>query len=244
MASEEIFSLPETHFFSKLPDSDKLTKKPKYLRARKKLSRILEKANFSNHPSYFFKRRSAFEAFFNVLDAEAELRGFRGWMEKTPRHLYNVDEIFESEKDTLFVFTTRNIHDNVSSFLKVSPQWYRSKQKQTTGYAASRWAADNAMIAALSMKVSGHIFDYDNAISNPHQEISRLYNYLGLKNPATALEKDLSIYKKQITEEKETWKSNNNNPSIKPYGKNLSEEDEKIIKTVQNQLDQKSRYPN
>jgi hypothetical protein len=66
-------------------------------------------------PSFFFTFRSAVSKYKDILDSEAKREGKRGWLEKTPLHLFRIEFIEPYIENASFVHIVRDGRDVVAS---------------------------------------------------------------------------------------------------------------------------------
>lgn len=102
-------SLFETHFFTVVTDNidssnpNKIISKREYLIMISRLSKnLFDTNNLSFEPSTTFKQ--FFEAILGVYIDKNSMNGNQYILEKTPQHIYRVDEISSYYKKAIFIY--------------------------------------------------------------------------------------------------------------------------------------------
>ena len=97
---------------------------------------------------------------------EAELRKESVFLEKTPKHIYHVDEI-RKDHNPHFIFVVRNGYDCIASL---------EKRYGDFDKAYNRYIDDHKEV----MKHDGHIVRYEDLISNPADTLQKICEYIEL----------------------------------------------------------------
>tara|TARA_E500000318_G_scaffold61625_1_gene57192 strand:- start:1330 stop:1971 length:642 start_codon:yes stop_codon:yes gene_type:complete len=97
---------------------------------------------------------------------EAKLRKESIFLEKTPKHIYHVDEI-RKDHNPDFIFTVRNGYDCVASL---------EKRYNDFDKAYNRYINDHREV----MKHSGHIVRYEDLISNPADTLEKICKHINI----------------------------------------------------------------
>lgn len=209
MASEEVFSFPESHFFRKLPSGKGAVYRMRCLRSWWYLRKWAVKVGFKARPDFFMSREGGVDAFVAMADREARARGFSAWLEKTPSHLHVIKELHGRIPDIKTVFSVREAYGNIRSLKVVLPEWEKREDEGDLAYAISRWAGDMALARCRSRELGGFLCEYEAVTQNKREVINGLYDYLGLKGKERAVNADLSAYGRQVVMKFESWKKGN-----------------------------------
>lgn len=209
VATERIYSPPESHFFSKLSALYERRSLRRLVVCNVYLRRWARRNGLMEGPGYFCSFPSAARSFQLMLDREAERRGFTMWAEKTPAHVQHIRKIREGITDPWFIFVGRNPFDTVRSYRHVQGRWYgQNPDKQSLAYAISRWCSDT-MIGLTEFDSSDSIWvDYDDLVESPSDVVCRIMSWLGVPSNATDLG-GLREAAAKVIEGDEPWKSNN-----------------------------------
>lgn len=123
---------------------------------------------------------------------ESELRKEEVFLEKTPKHVYHVDEI-RKDHSPHFIFMVRNGYDCISSL---------EKRYQNFEKAYDRYINDHLEV----MKHAGCVVRYEDLISDTESTLKKVCNYIDLE-----YEPQLLNYHKI---EHPVWKDPDNDPNI------------------------------
>jgi len=217
-AHPEIFTFPETHFFSKtIP----MRKSAQILwRIRRKDHSII--LNYLKNIEGFEPKEKIDDllprktisinkwvnGIIKLLDDIALHKHYSIWLEKTPYHLRYINLITRAKKDIDFVHIIRKGEDVIASLYdathKYPEQWGGARSLEN---CVKRWKRD----IKISLKFVGkknHFFVlYDDLVDKPHETIKKLCNELEIKYVKTMLEDYINQVDKIVLAE-EKWKSN------------------------------------
>lgn len=231
-AHSDVYSLPETFFFAKVRPRNWIkrnllwsaVKVRSYLPALvKEMGRedLLPMCNIG------LFQRDYHVPFVNVMDRMALDAGKTIWVEKTPMHLYAIDEIQKKIPDAKIIHIVRNGPDVVASLIKATREypaqwakfggwWRRNWKGYTIETAVARWNLD-FMISKRKIGATNHlVVRFEDVVNNPKKMALTLCNFLdlsfeeGMCNPSTTVQ--------QIVRQDEPWKANN----AKPIGQRQS----------------------
>jgi hypothetical protein len=200
----DIFSFPETHFFSKL--RGRFASNPGWVasprpawRELKELARSLGVEDRARLTPWHlgFVARAYEQAFLRVVD-EACLHAGKGtWVEKSPIHLHFIDEIASVIPDARFIHVVRNGKRVVSSFYRLcltDPGWVRqvlpgnpdqnlrsdSEDYRVLDAVVDRWNKDVAISAAAAGLRRHTITSLERLTAHPQTELERVCEALSL----------------------------------------------------------------
>jgi hypothetical protein len=133
--------------------------------------------------------RAASAEFIGLLDRAAERNGAAGWIEKTPNHVYYVDEIERLVPGATFVHVVRRGEDALASI--VDAQIGFDSFHGSIADWARRWNAAMHVHERCAGRTNHIVVSYE-AFSSSARERSRIARFLGLparlRNSATSLE--------------------------------------------------------
>lgn len=149
--------------------------------------------------------RSCARRYVAMLDAAAERRGCRAWVEKTPAHLLFLDEILQVVPDARIVHVLRRGRDVIASVIDAD------LRQQTAGFRGSiaQWAARWNRAVQLHLTRLGdprhHLLCLEDLIADPDAEWKRLRDFLGLDDELPLLAQPAHDV---ADSHSEPWKSN------------------------------------
>jgi hypothetical protein len=133
--------------------------------------------------------KAASAAFVDLLDRAAGRNGASGWIEKTPNHVYFVDEIERLVPGATFVHVVRRGEDALASI--VDAQIGFDSFHGSIADWARRWNAAMQIHARCASRPNHIVVSYET-FSSSARERSRVARFLGLPkrhpNAATSLE--------------------------------------------------------
>jgi hypothetical protein len=130
--------------------------------------------------------RDAIRTFALGLYAKSAGAGARYFVDKTPRYSLVVDEVMEVFPDAKFVFLWRNPIAVVASIMQTwaGGRWnlYRFEHELHEGLA-------NIVAAAQREAPAVHCLRYEDLVTRPAEEASRLFAFLDLPDDGSAVER-------------------------------------------------------
>lgn len=215
----DIYTLPETHFFTgtakKIPpgcaflyrDPEKFAKA--FLSSIGKPERLLPPSGFGviRRAACVFNPSLLASYYLELLDSLARFDNKSIWLEKTPRHLHYIDwlEADKLSKTVTFVHIIRGHDATVRSIAKASKTWVRPMDHKA---ASRRWARDLDRHAKYVGREGHYFVRYEDISANPQKVMKKLYSELNLHFDPKDLE--LRVERsKYIIRESEHWKLNN-----------------------------------
>lgn len=183
----DLVTLPETHFLPSVEESSwgwrrlmGFASDEAELRLRSLAAELnLDRNSVPSGPSSI---RGALEAYVALLDAFAERRGARGWVEKTPRHLHYIALLEQHGLDAYFVHVIRNGDDVVRS-LYAATQRYPNEWggDRSLVQCADRWLGDAELsLRYIEQERHVHVL-YDDLVSDPNESVARTWEKLGVR---------------------------------------------------------------
>jgi hypothetical protein len=206
MCDRDVFSIPETHLF---------TKGLKYKRLPEFLTNIWAcyycykwiKTNFAaSHVYYSRSREKLVKSFFNFIAEKAKMANKSIVLEKTPGHLNKIEMISRIFPDAEFIHITRAYSGAIPSIVKAAKQWGGNDDVFAN---TRRWVYEVFSSIYYASEFNNHtLVKYEDIVANRRTVIAHLNTELGLniefKNDA-----DLASLSKTVVEKNEVWKSNN-----------------------------------
>lgn len=145
--------------------------------------------------------------FVRTLDDLARLRGVRGWVEKTPRHLRFIpflERLFRDREPPRFLHVIRDGLETVASLRTASRGWERAYDLET---CVRRWNRDVAFSLGRVGSPNDSFVFYEELTAHPDSVVAALLGKLGL-----AAERDLVArygeHADGLVTAAESWKSN------------------------------------
>ena len=136
----------------------------------------------------FLSRRRTMQEWVKALDEISLSNGFDAWIEKTPRHFYQLDLMRVAAPNIKFVFIVRNGPDVVASIVDRArrfPDWF---QGQNIHYATKVW--NDAVRVAYQSNADDDVLvvDFEELLRRTDFVLAQLGERLGLcQRDATVL---------------------------------------------------------
>ena len=148
----------------------------------------------------------ACQAFDSLLSAEAAIRGMAGWLEKTPEHMFFIDEIRQHIPDARFVHILREGSDVVASlydvFRKYPDHWGWLGGLDSMIRLYNRYAR---VTAAERGRSDTFVVRYDDLVEGRLETLDGLASFAGLEAGSLSLD-DVSSWRGDIVRSDEAWK--------------------------------------
>ncbi len=213
-AHSQLLSFPETHFFtwalSPRPLLRKLGLASPHVRTR--FSRILENIGHPHMqpplPRFTMSRRQYSRAFIAILDAVTQDQHKLGWLEKTPRHLYHIDEIRARVPGAKFIHLIRNGEDVIASLyevIKAHPERWVTMSAGDLDGCITRWMESIERSQSYLTAPDHAIVRYEQLIKTPHDTLDDLCRFIGVSFEERMLE-DARHHAEALVLPHETWK--------------------------------------
>lgn len=122
----------------------------------------------------------------NILDKERILSNKKWLCEKTPRHVYHIENMFKLTINPKIIIITRDGRDVVASLFKRYCDFEKSY---------NRWINDNIEWLNSKYKNNFHVLKYENFIKDPKLEIKKICDYL-----EEEYDENILNYKKDLIE--------------------------------------------
>lgn len=199
-AHPDLVTFPETHFFTTIHPLNRFRALAGWpsLRATGAMAAWAARAGRPDlaalDPVRPWSRDSA-AGFRRVLDAWADAAGARGWIEKTPAHVYRIGAITRAVPDARFIHVVRDGRETVASLHDVArrhPAVWRSRYRffgargLTVDECVLRWNRAMACTAAVAGNPAHLIVRYEAVVADPRAAIGRMCSFIGLPWPGGA----------------------------------------------------------
>lgn len=218
VSNSHIVSFPETHFYERIVGGrlrsalSLPSKRAKpYWNAFLEEIGCLELGSILPKNAIFIRQYS--NAFVQVLDTIAQSQGKTVWLEKTPGHLRQIDQIKKLVKRVRFIHILRNGKDTIASIYELGNKypetwgrWYRSLDR-----SIQRWVTDVRISIKYSTNEKHRLVRYEELIQNPKIVLENLCDFIGVPFEENMLADHLKSAD-QIILEKEPWKASVKEP--------------------------------
>lgn len=144
--------------------------------------------------------------FITLLDAAAKDRGARGWVEKTPDHVFRIPVIQQQAHGAKFIHVVRRAEGVLPSLRKAS---------QTGGWDDAKPWWECAVHWLWALRISERYVDqpnhaivgYEQLVADPRKQMARLLEFLGLPWD-DAVVNDYAEQAAHLVSPGEEWKAN------------------------------------
>jgi hypothetical protein len=206
MNDNDVYSMPETHIFTK---GMRLGKFPNFISNiwTSIYIYIWIKGNYRETKFiYSLSTEKLIKQFFMFFEKKAINEGKHIILEKTPGHLNRIDYISKVFPQARFIHVIRSYQGAIPSIIKVSQKWSGNSSEN---FNVRRWLGEVYLSISLCTERDSHILvKYEDIVSNRSRVITSI-NYT-LKLNIVDVGDDVLVSKaKTIVNSKETWKRNN-----------------------------------
>lgn len=207
----QLASFPESHFL--LVTSR--TRRGRWLRKlglvspemRRRLQQFLTEVGHPELMPRVAYRLTPFVATFaGILDRLANVQGKAGWLEKTPGHLYYIDDFTCACPDARFIHLIRNGADVVASLYTVSNQYPAVwGGPYTIAQCIDLWNKSMALSAHYCTRPNHLWVSYEKLVAEPALTLADICTFMGIALEAAMLDQYTHQANKLILAH-ETWK--------------------------------------
>ena len=182
-AHPQVFSVPETHFYSLIPSRSRVLRRLGFARrdAPARFSALLASLGLPPVTVRSPFVRDYLRALAAALDAATLRAGKTVWLEKTPRHLLFVDDIARALPGARFVHLVRHGPDVVASLYEVTrdyPEVWGGPRSLEA--CVERWVRDTA-ISRRYEDGAGHLtVRYETLTGDPAGSLRDLFAFVGV----------------------------------------------------------------
>lgn len=184
-------------------------------------------------PTLSPSREPVVEAFVNIMDDIASRRGTSCWVEKTPGHVFFIEEIEKQVPNVYFIHVIRDGRAVVASMRDAGQRYENAKfWQRPLRDLVSRWNRTILKSAEYVGKTNHFFVSYEALTSNPKRELNAICEFLGLEFKESML-KNYREAADQIVLPKRYWLKEVTNPikpvGLKKYYSVLSEEEREYV---------------
>lgn len=221
--TNEIFSLPETHFFSKtIPKQDILRVFHKIsIEDKMYVESFVGNQNKSNlFTEYQKSPRNTnhwVRYLIDTIDNLSYSEGKEIWIEKTPLHIYYIDLISKNTENTFFIHTVREPIANIAALYDVSKKYPDKFRQPSLEASFKRYIKELSITEKQINKQNNiHIY-YEDLIHKPENTLRKLCDFTGVTFKESML--NHTELTARITTNDEKWKINNKKNDLKSVDK-------------------------
>ena len=208
----QIASFPESHFL--LVTSR--TRRGRWLRKlglvspemHQRLQQFLSEAGHPElQPRVTYRLQPFIVTFAGILEQLAKLQGKPGWLEKTPGHLYYIDDFTRALPDARFIHLVRSGADVVASLYAVTNQYPEQwGGRYTIEHCVQRWNEAVAISAHYCTQPNHLWVSYEALVAEPAFTLTTVCTFIGISLEAAMLDQYTQQADKLILTH-EVWKN-------------------------------------
>jgi len=227
-AHPQVASFPETHFFNKAFPRNRLRRALGWpsLQAWRYMgcwARLIGRPELARLNDVWPWTPDYARGFRRILDHLAEEQGCELWLEKTPEHVYRMEQIARAVPGARFLHLVRRGQDAVASFYKVSgenPTIWGGLTRHLYGHGLSlaecvdRWNASVRLMLARRGDPDHHVVRYEDLVADPAGTLQAVCAFMGLPYDAAMLDRERSA--RQVVLPFEEWKAGAARPIAPP----------------------------
>ena len=218
-ASGELTSFPEGHFFSKgFPGFPRF--RPRDLSSVRwalyssLLGSLPEDERREVTRSVSWDPDHSAATLISTLDAIAAARGAKGWVEKTPDHVFRIHLIKGVAPDVHIVHVLRGPEATISSLHRASRRW---DVPRTWMRSTLHWQFASAASRRWLGSPGHHMVRYEDLVGDPERVSRGLYQKLGLAWTPDVLARRVDVAR-LVVSTGEDWKQRNFQGSVEDTG--------------------------
>jgi hypothetical protein len=230
IAHPEIASFPESHFFVRLIKNRSVLRRTLGIaapEARPRFEQFLQEIEFAEMqkylPKYALFLPQYTSAFIKVLDRLTQKQGRSLWVEKTPDHLFFIDEIEKLVTNARFIHLIRDGVDVVASLYEVTHKYPQDwLAPWSIDKCINKWI-DSVRASYAYIGRANHLFiSYEKLTSNPNLNLEKIGKFLEI-NFDTNILQQRSQKTSQIILKNEVWKESVNQAIVVTKHKKFDE---------------------
>lgn len=212
-AHSQVTSFPESHFFWHLTANRGLWRRKLNLaspqvekRLREYLCELQREDLDYLIPCKSLSRRQYVKAFVKILDQLTKEQRKSVWIEKTPRHLYCIDDIQHFLPTSKFIHILRKGSDVVASLYEVTqkyPELWKGKRDVDT--CIERWKKDIEISFGYSHEQNHILVRYEDLLADTPAAVLQICGFLNIRFEETMLESYKDAAQK-VSLANEAWK--------------------------------------
>ena len=197
-AHPQVFSVPETHLYSKIPSQSRVLRRLGFARrdAPARFSALLASLGLPRVTVQSPFVRDYLRGLAAALDAATLEAGKTVWLEKTPRHLLFVGSIARALPGAKFVHLVRRGPDVVASLYEVTrdyPEvWGGARSLEA---CTERWLRDTRLSRRFEGAAGHFTARYEALTADPEGYLRELFAFIGVPSGDAVLAEVLSSYR-------------------------------------------------
>ena len=181
-AHPQVFSVPETHLYSKIPSPNRVLRRLGFARrdAPARFSALLASLGLPPVTVRSPFVRDYLRALAGSLDAATLEAGKTVWLEKTPRHLLFVGSIARALPGARFIHLVRRGPDVVASLYEVArdyPEVWGGPRSLEA--CVERWLRDTAISRRYEARAGHFTVRYEALTGDPEGSLRDLFAFVG-----------------------------------------------------------------
>lgn len=198
-AHPQVFSVPESHFYSKIPSANRVLRRSGFARrdAPVRFSALLESLGLPPVEVRSPFVRDYLRGLAAALDRATLEAGKRIWLEKTPRHLLFVGDIAHALPGSRFIHLLRCGPDVVASLYEVTrdyPEVWGGPRSLEA--CVERWLRDTAISRRYEGAAGHFTARYEALTADPEGYLRELFAFIGAPAGDAVLAEVLSSYQR------------------------------------------------
>jgi hypothetical protein len=206
MCDKNVYSIPETHIFTKGLKYKRLPEFISNLWTSWYCYRWVDRCFGENLLIYSTSRASLIRSFFSFIEHKAKAENKSIILEKTPKHLNQIELISEIFPNAYFLHVVRKYKGAVPSMLKASAQWGGDSDMLPN---MRRWLSEvYTSFYYVNTSVNHTLLEYEDIVAKRADVVEFLNCHLNLTIESVTDEKLINM-SKEIIEPNENWKENN-----------------------------------
>ncbi|MBR9859220.1 sulfotransferase [bacterium] len=213
---KDIFSFPESHFFSKTIPKRKILQwvyKPSdqdknYIKDF--LTDLGQEQYFQPFTSTSYGTKDWVKYLIDTIDRLAESQGKTIWLEKTPLHLHYLDIIKECIPDAYFIHTVREPMANISSLYHISNKHPDNFAQKKLSAAYKRYVKEVKLTEKYIDTPQHDLVYYEDLVLKTEAILQKICKRIGVEYSSNLLEYSGMV--DRIAKQSESWKARNKEP--------------------------------
>jgi hypothetical protein len=207
MAAEDTLSCPETNFFVGLDSRETLRSRAFGETAfyTWRYRKWLRRTGLPVRNTICRDRHECGRKFAMSMDTLAGNSGKKGWLEKSPKHIWHIETIQQAIPDAKFIHIVRSARQNIGSLLEWAAM---NDRKMTPSQALEIWLRHLGRTLSFYGQPAHLFVRYEDLANEFDTEMKKVGRFIGITVPALQ-ELDLRKFSQQVVRGHEVWKQKN-----------------------------------
>ena len=210
---QEVFSLPETHFFSKTIPKQPILRYFSTVKSYHKnhVTNYLKEIGYEHlyheyaMPKYNLNQWTSY--LIQIIDSIAAYEKKNIWVEKTPLHLHYIDIIKKNTTNCYFLHLAREPIANIAALLEVGRKYPGQFQQNSLKKAYNRYVNETAITSRKIKSPDNILIHYEDLVSQPTQTLENICDFTNIPFQKSMLNHSEMVRKISSADEK--WKNPN-----------------------------------